>query len=133
MFYQNHNSAAVSLQKFPTVKERRKGPQTVKNLQITIVKTEKNGSILRSLEKGLIWLNGARSEGTYSATLGKGKKPVPIEEIQKVVFQIEEGVASNKHASATVQNITWIFQLCYLCNLKLVQKLVSNDFKTQHR
>ncbi|GFW50757.1 uncharacterized protein TNCV_3443991 [Trichonephila clavipes] len=83
LFYQNDNSAIVTLRKFRTL--LRKGPLTAKNLRLMVTKFEETGSL------------NVRS--------GRGKKPVSTEAIEKVALQVEEDKSSNVLASTSVHHV----------------------------
>ncbi|GFS81324.1 DUF4817 domain-containing protein [Trichonephila clavipes] len=85
LFYQNDNSALVALRKFRTLEGMRKGPLTVKNLQLMVTKFEETESL------------NVRS--------GRGRKPVSTEAIEEVALQVEEGKASNVQASTSVRHV----------------------------
>ena len=82
LFYQNDNSAVVALRKFRTLKRMRKGPLTVKDLQIVVAKFENTGS--------------------FNVSRGRGRKPVSVDRIEEVAHQVQEDKAINVHASTII-------------------------------
>ncbi|GFV65173.1 uncharacterized protein TNCV_2701151 [Trichonephila clavipes] len=102
LFYQNDNSAIVSLRKYRTLKGMRKGPLTVKNLRLMVTKFEETGSL------------NVRS--------GRGRKPVSAEAIEKVALQVKEDKASNWRASTSVPHVAEALDL----PRSTVQKITRN-------
>ncbi|GFU71866.1 uncharacterized protein TNCV_1628071 [Trichonephila clavipes] len=105
LFYQNDNSAIVSLRKFRTLKGLRKGPLTAKNLRLMVTKFEETGSL------------NVRS--------GRGKKPVSTEAIEKVALQVEEDKSSNVLASTSVRRelLPHDFETRHLFSLQFLARL----------
>ncbi|GFT24852.1 uncharacterized protein TNCV_3021381 [Trichonephila clavipes] len=126
LFYQNDNSAIVTLRKFQILKGLRKGPLTAKNLRLMVTKFEEAGSL------------NVRS--------GRGKKPVSTEAIEKVALQVEEDKSSNVLASTSVRRVEEALDLprstvqkimrnilrYYPYKLQFLQELLPHDFETRH-
>ncbi|GFW94696.1 uncharacterized protein TNCV_4247361 [Trichonephila clavipes] len=105
LFYQNDNSAIVTLRKFRTLKGLRKGPLTAKNLRLMVTKFEETGSL------------NVRS--------GRGKKAVSAEAIEKGALQVEEDKSSNVLASTSVRRelLPHDFETRHLFSLQFLARL----------
>ncbi|GFT49168.1 hypothetical protein TNCV_2860191 [Trichonephila clavipes] len=66
LFYQNDNSAIVTLRKFRTLKGLRKGPLTAKNLRLMVTKFEETGSLNVRSGRGKNCFCGSNRESSIS-------------------------------------------------------------------